>query len=138
MAMTAPSTPAAVPREAPLPLSDGLVSAASLPLVSVAVAVAVSLAVLAALVSALSLAESLQTTLSGTSTPEVEQIFFAYSTAASLPASSHPSSRQHAMPSRKFSLPQMHLKSNWPHPAMPLPVVYLSTQGCYRYEEIST
>lgn len=92
--MTAPSTPAAVPREAPLPLSAELVSAAPLPLVSVevpvsvvaaAVPLAVSLAAVLlplalaalALVFALSLAESLQTTSSGTSTPEVEQIFFA-------------------------------------------------------------
>lgn len=41
------------------------------------------------------------------------------------------------MPSRKLSLLQMHLKSNWPHPAMPLPVVYLSTQGCYTQKSVN-
>lgn len=95
-----------------------------------------ALALEAALELALALAlallvDSLQVTESGTVTPAVEQICWAYLTAAAWPSASHLSLRQQAMPFRKSPLLQMHLMSSWPHPAMPLPVVYLLIQDVY-------
>jgi hypothetical protein len=125
--MTTPKTPAAPSRAAALPLSPPALPVAGevwlLPALEVGVVAPVALPE-AAFLS--------HVTWSGRSvTPAVEQICLAYLTAVSLPAASHLSSRQHAMPERKFLLLQMHLTSSCPHPATPPPVVYWSTHGCY-------
>lgn len=70
-----------------------------------------------------------QTTSSGVSTPWAEQIWRAYSTAASWPASSHVSATQQAMSLRKFSLPQMQAMSSCWQPAICWPEVNWLTQG---------
>lgn len=73
-------------------------------------------------------ADSLQTTSSGTSTPAPEQIAVAKDTAWFLPSSSHLSSRQQAMLSRKSLFSQMHLMSPWLQPAILSPRVAVSMQ----------
>jgi hypothetical protein len=125
IAMTTPKTPAVPSRAAALPLSPLALALAGVVWLLLALEVGVPVALPeAALLS--------HVTSSGRSvTPAVEQICLAYLTAVSLPAASHLSSRQHAMPDRKSLLLQMHLTSSCPHPATPPPVVYLSTHGCY-------
>lgn len=75
-------------------------------------------------------ADSLQTTSVGRSlTPAEPQIWAAYLTAASLPASSQFFSRQQAIESRKLPFLQMQLISKDEQPAILSPVVASVTQG---------
>jgi hypothetical protein len=72
----------------------------------------------------------LHTTLSGTSTPAVSQIFFAYETAASWSACGHLLARQQAMPSMNSEFLQMQAIWSCGQPPMLAPEVNCVTQGC--------
>lgn len=78
-----------------------------------------------------------QTTASGTVTPAVAQIDLAYATAAVWSEALQAPVRQHAMPLRKPALLHIQPMLRDGQPAMPSPVVYFVTHGCYRSEMVS-
>lgn len=72
--------------------------------------------------------EDKQETASGTVTPAVLQMFWAYVTDVAWSAASQAEARQHAISDRKVGLEQMHLTSRLAHPPISVPVVNWVTQ----------